>query len=234
MSAILSDAPPVGFFSDPELGEPTPITVTSDGRVYGHAALWGTCHVGIAGACVTPPRSRSGYRQFLLGGREVDTPDDERIVPVGTITLGTGHAGMRLDGVAARDHYDNTGVAVADVTVGEDRWGVWFSGALRRGVTEERVEELRGAKISGDWRPFGGGLELVGLLAVNVPGFPVPRPSARLASGERTALVAAGITPRDPDLVGRLVAGIEAYERELAERSLVDAIVGELGRRIPK
>ena len=36
-----------------------------------------------------------------------------------------------------------------------------------------------------------GGLGL-GLLAVNVPGFPVPRPEARVAGGQMEALVAAG------------------------------------------
>jgi hypothetical protein len=33
---------------------------------------------------------------------------------------------------------------------------------------------------------------LIGLLAVNVPGFPLPVPRARVASGSPTALVAAG------------------------------------------
>ncbi|MCI4354550.1 MAG: hypothetical protein L3K06_04215, partial [Thermoplasmata archaeon] len=45
-----------------------------------------------------------------------------------------------------------------------------------------------------------GNLELVALLAVNVPGFPVPRARALVASGdaepERLALVAAGIVTR--------------------------------------
>jgi hypothetical protein len=44
----------------------------------------------------------------------------------------------------------------------------------------------------------GQGLELIGLLAVNVPGFPVPRPRALAASAddghmETVSLVAAGI-----------------------------------------
>jgi hypothetical protein len=53
--------------------------------------------------------------------------------------------------------------------------------------------------VSGDWRPINGHLELVGLLAVNVPGFPVPRQRALAASVgdegeyETLALVAAGI-----------------------------------------
>ncbi len=59
--------------------------------------------------------------------------------------------------------------------------------------------ELQAAgQVSGDWRRIGGALRLVGLLGVNVPGFPVPKMRARVASGaageEKTvkALVAAG------------------------------------------
>jgi hypothetical protein len=84
------------------------------------------------------------------------------------------------------------------VTVGEDDFGIWFAGALRTGVKPEQVRELRAGSLSGDWRYLGGNLELVAALAVNVPGFPVPRVQAGLAaSGVQTALVAAGIESRD-------------------------------------
>lgn len=216
--SILTHNPPRDWFDDPKLDAPTPITITPDGRIYGHAAVWGTCHVGIAGACVTPPRSPSGYAQFMLGARQTDKGD----VPVGTITLGAGHAGMDMGGPAAKAHYENTGLGIADVAMGEDEWGPWFAGAVRRGATEEQVEQLRAAKISGDWRPFRGSLELVGLLAVNVPGFPVPR--VRVAGGSRSALVAAGVVPSSPAGRLALVAGIEAHQRVLLEAEL-DALM---------
>lgn len=229
-SSVLSDAPPAHWFADPELAEPTPITITDEGRVYGHAALWGTCHVGIPGSCVSPPRSQCGYGAYHLGGRRTS---DGQEVAVGTITLGTTHAGMTLGASATKRHYEDTGYGVADVRVGEDRWGPWFAGAVRRGVTEPQVEELRAAKISGDWRERNGSLELVGLLAVNVPGYPVPRPAARsavAASGYsgRTALVAANPVPRSARVREALVAGINAYDAELERR----AEVAELMARV--
>ena len=49
--------------------------------------------------------------------------------------------------------------------------------------------------MSGDWRRIGGALRLVGLLAVNVPGFPVPKLKTHLANGQQLALVASGIPP---------------------------------------
>jgi 2'-5' RNA ligase len=80
------------------------------------------------------------------------------------------------------DHYADTGRAVADVTIGEDRHGIWVAGKLRPGVSDADVATLRGSALSGDWRPIGGNLELAGILAVNNPGFLVDRHEALAAS----------------------------------------------------
>ena len=116
---------------------------------------------------------------------------------VGTITLDTGHADRSWGRAAAAAHYDDTGTAVADVVCGEDEFGIWVNGALRPDVDEVSARKLRGAALSGDWRNVNGNLELVALLAVNVPGFPIPRVRAELTASaaglEVTALVAAGV-----------------------------------------
>ena len=82
------EAPPRSHFEDPKLAGPTPPTLTADGRYFGHAAIWGTCHTGFAGTCVTPPRER-GHEYFLLGETLCA---DGSTVATGAITLGTGHA----------------------------------------------------------------------------------------------------------------------------------------------
>lgn len=46
--------PPAEWFAPPEFGELTPLTVTTDGRVFGHIAPWGECHVGLPGVCDRP------------------------------------------------------------------------------------------------------------------------------------------------------------------------------------
>lgn len=199
--AAIPVAPPSDWFDIPEPDEPTPLTVTADGMVYGHAALWGTCHLGNPrgpGRCVEPPVSRTNYRLFHLG--EVITADGQA-VDVGQITLDTGHAplGPMSGAQTAAAHYDDTGTAVCDVRAKNGKLGVWFSGALRPDVTASVVRKLRAAKISGDWR--GG--ELVGMLCVNVPGFPVPRTTARITASAAgldivDALVAAGIVGEQP------------------------------------
>lgn len=180
-------------------------TVTADGQVYGYAALWESCHTGKPGRCVKPPRSSSNYGYYMTGLTELE---DGELIPTGRITLGTGHASLTASPAATAEHYDNTGAVAADVRIVDGKHGIWVSGALRPDVSPERARELRGASLSGDWRNIRGKLEMLGLLAVNVPGFPVPR--TMIASGEAyegheevLALVAAGVwegTVLEPDI----------------------------------
>jgi len=183
-------SPPAAWFADPGLDGPTPITVDADGHVYGHLALWGTCHIGRPGVCLEPPRSSTGYSYFLKPGAVLC--DDGTAAATGRLTLGTGHAptGRGVTAQAAADHYDHTGSVVADVAAGEDEHGIWLAGRLRPDADELRVQQLRAADLSGDWRPVPEGLELVAALAVNVPGFPVRPAQAVVASGAQVALFA--------------------------------------------
>jgi 2'-5' RNA ligase len=206
--------PPAAWFSDPQLSLPTPITVTDDGRIYGHAAQWGSCHIGQEGVCVQPPHE-DAHPYYRTG--EVACADGTRVA-VGQITVGTGHAPLSYGASPAAEHYDNTGAAVADVAVGNDAHGIWVAGAIRPGADPLKVYELQAAgQVSGDWRRIGGELRLVGLLAVNVPGFPVPKMRARVASGEPQALVAAG---RPTVAWGRSQADVEQDAVRIVMRML--------------
>ena len=193
--------PPRAWFEKPKLDGPTPITVTADGRIYGHAALWGTCHTGISGTCRTPPRSQSSYQFFHLG--EVDT--DGGPVSVGRVTMNTGHAPLTASRESTVRHYDDTGTGAAHVRAYEDDHGIVLAGAVVPDLSAADARRLKGAPVSGDWRSIGGKLELVGMLAVNVPGFPVPRAMAASLMIEdephTMALVAAGVycDPKDVD-----------------------------------
>jgi len=89
---------------------------------------------------------------------------------------------------------------VMDVTVGEDRYGIWVAGALRPDVDDLKIRAIKASGVSGDWRPIDNRLELVAICAVNVPGFPIPRALAASADDEEGhravyALVAAGVEP---------------------------------------
>lgn len=212
--------PPSAWFASPDLREPTPLTFTTDGRVYGHIALWGTCHTGIPGACVTPPYSATNYAYFRTG---VLLTDEGTEVPVGHLTMDTGHAGPNMSASAALAHYDNTGTVAADVAAGEDTFGIWVNGAIRPDLTDEEIRDLRSAPMSGDWRRIGGNLELMAVLAVNLPGFPVLRTKALVASGATqslfvpiaTEIVASGTNEAEKEPTKPKYPALAAFQRQV-------------------
>lgn len=178
--------PPKEWFDNPGLNKPTALTVTDEGKVFGHIAAWHVDHIGMSFG-TRPPRSKSNYAYFHTG---VVRTEENTDVPVGQLTLAGGHASLEASASEAVRHYDDTASAIADVHAGEDAYGIWVSGALRPGTTPEQIRSLRASAPSGDWRPIKGSLELVAVCQVNVPGFPIAR--ARVASGQVMALVAAG------------------------------------------
>lgn len=182
---------PADAFVDPKLTRPTPIQLERlpDGqvRVYGHLADWKTCHIGFQDRCVTAPRSRTNYAHFHKGSVQTE----KGVLATGKITLGGGHADTSLGFAAAAQHYDDVSACVADVRLGEDKSGIWYSGIVRPGVSQERIDELASSPLSGDWRKIGGSMELIAALAVNTPGFPLTQ-VAEDRSGAY-ALVAAGV-----------------------------------------
>jgi len=163
--------PPAAWFADPKLTGPTKVTVTPDGRVFGHLAEFGKCHLTFANTCVTVPRSQRGYADFHAGSTKTS---EGKVLDTGVLTVDTGHADTTWNlAERVKAHYDNTGTAAAVVRAGEDAYGVWVAGALVPGADEELAQKLRRSPLSGDWRRIGGGLELVAALGVNRPGYQI-------------------------------------------------------------
>lgn len=216
---------PAEAFKDPQLSGPTPITIDPEtGRIFGHLAAWGVCHIGIQDVCTVAPHSSTQYAFFRTGSVHTD----EGVIPVGQITMGTGHASIKANAKGAVAHYDNTGSVVADVAAGEDAHGIWVAGLLRPDVDPEKAAQLAASALSGDWRRTAAGLELVAALAVNVPGFPIPRTSLHASADiGQESLVAAGVIQRDgltastfmspDDVAGIVRAAVEEY-RETERR----------------
>lgn len=187
-------APSRSVFEDPQLGGPTRVTITPEGKVVGHVANWGVCHTGIGNVCVEAPKSKTNYAKFHQG--TVLTLEGD-LLPVGKITLGGGHADTKYGIKPAIAHYDDSTTAVAVVRAGEDEHGIWISGSLVAGVTPERIAELRRSPLSGDWRYDSkvDNLELIAALAVNSPGFPI----VSMVAGTQMTLVAAGMVLSSED-----------------------------------
>jgi hypothetical protein len=246
--------PPAGWFENPQLPEPTQLTITPEGRVFGHLAIWDIPHIGMKNAYGGPlyaPHSKTGYADFMVGHREVLTETGERaMLRCGKITMSTGHAASSLHTRAAADHYDNTGTQAANVCIGEDVNGIWIAGALRAEVTPpQRSELLSAGSVSGDWRgPDEHNLEMVAILAVNTAGFLVKsralvasgavqtmigdlalasRPVAGYKEGKMISLVAAGVVHTNPILkaMHRLATELVAQRETIkAQGVIIDAL----------
>lgn len=197
-SVAWEGGPPREFFRRLDLTGPTPLTITDDGEVYGHICEWNQCHSGFLGGnpsmCVAPPRSPSEYRVFRANG-QVRCSDGSR-VSVGVLTMDTSHApagtaGHRPALSTVLAHYENTGLVAAYLTAFDDDHGVQVHGALRDGIDLDAVRRAMASRPSGDWRDYGEGLDLAGILLVNQPGYPV----VEREGGEPYALVAS-LAPR--------------------------------------
>ena len=184
--------PPADWFRQPDLDRLTPLTISDTGRVFGHIAGWGQCHIGLPG-CVTAPQSPSGYTYFHVS--EQPTAEGP-VLPVGTFVAGPRHADAQLAFQAAQQHYDDPSAAVAKVVAGEDEYGIWVAGWMLPGATEQARQVFRSSPVSGDWRRIGGSLEMIAVCSVNAPGFPVPRARVAFSNGaQRTLIGSFGITP---------------------------------------
>lgn len=205
----------------PDGGLAVPMVLTEDGRVFGHAARWGQCHVGYLDDCVTAPMSNAAYAHFHHGS--VTCADGSNIA-TGPLSANCDHAAGHLLAPEARDHYAHSGMAWADVRASNGALGVWISGALRPGLTEDQLRVLRASSLSGDWRRIGVDLEFIGALAVNVPGFPIAR-EAVYASGMRMprASLAASAHVNDGQVMSLVASGVVQRCAECAQRRQVTA-----------
>lgn len=233
-------APPAAFFTDPQLDGPQRwVTIEPDGRLYGHLAVRGECHIGILDRCVTVDEIMEGGFEYAMPGH-VDTAEGDR-VGTGVIAVKGGHADLSWDWRRAQAHYDDPETGVADVVYGADEHGLWFSGVVRPWAPADHLYMLRASGVSLDARPIGNQVRLIAACCVNTPGFPKLR--ARVASGELTAIVAAGGRPRpDPRLsvpwpptaTPRDDGRMDALERRVArvERVTEAAVLASLEERV--
>lgn len=206
-AGIAPIAPPRDWFFTPEPEGKCPLTVTDDGRIFGHLATWDQCHHGFGNQCMLAKPSQTDYSFFHVG--QLKTAEGEW-VNVGRIVVGdSGHASINMSAAEASQFYDMTSCVGAFVRAVDGEYGIWLSGAVRSDCPSERVRDMMANPPSGDWRRENGWLELIAALSVPVPGFPVPRYEYHtvVASAseelEVESLVATGYYELDPPSYSR-------------------------------
>lgn len=158
------------FFNKPaDLKPGYGTVVTEEGHIYGYLTPWQARLIGSGSKNTKPPRSKSG----LAYANAFNTKcDDGTVIRTGVLAGKGGHH-YKGNFKLSQEAYADIEHKVARVVYGEDKDGVWFSGALCSHVDEEMVEHIRSSGVSGHWeRPAPGkGLELLGAVCVNIPGF---------------------------------------------------------------
>lgn len=206
------------WFDDPQLSEWTKLTVTDDGRVFGHVA-GATCHASMP-ECRLAWRSQTGYHYaHQCGPLDLDDGSELMVAPLATAgghypvrgvdpATGQRYAVQREE---AQAHYDDPSTCAAYVRFGDDEHGIWMAGQLAPWATSQQVHILRVHPPSGDWRPVldpaSGRVahprELIGACSVNIAGFP-SREVAYTAAADGTlepeAMVAAATPPARLDV----------------------------------
>jgi hypothetical protein len=212
--ALVASAGILHFFDNPAFGVPgvdprlrydpdsqtwsCPVTVSGD-HIFGHVAPMGVCLRGRPASCITPPDGdlegfMRGYAPAAGGQR------------TGVVVVGGSHADVGVGVIEASKHYDKTGRAGADVRVGRDAYGIWFSGMIRPGLSKDDRYALAASDVSGHWEIGQRGVPvLVGLPAVNVGGFP----KGYLTADEVARGVAASLRLDDCDEPDTLATIIE-------------------------
>lgn len=194
--SVLKERPKVDhdLFLDPKLREEQPVYIDEKDHVFGHIAGWRTEHASLPG--VYAPRSATNYAYFA--SKSVLTTEGR--VATGNLVIGGDHAPEELGWREALNVYNNTSTCWADVAIGEDEFGIWVSGIVRPGTSNEMVHAARASGQSGDWRRIGGNLELILSQSVNAEGFPKRRTRAfGHDSDYMLTLTGAGfITPKAP------------------------------------
>lgn len=227
--------PPKDWFARRQYDQPTPIVVTADGQLYGHASDWVTPHTASTSygkKAVYAPHCVERNMRFM---NRSTLCEDGSVVATGPVYLDCTHTVMSLHGTMVQDAMAHSGMALADVAVFDDEHGLQLAGAVRPTASKLQVRVLRGnSDLSPHWAPAshfghrGGGHVLLGFVAVNESGLPV---RGIAASGypshpwvqwdatldEPQTMVAVGVVHRRPSALAAVQAHLARHEAVLSD-----------------
>jgi hypothetical protein len=186
-----SDLPPSSWFDDPEFTSYTPITITDEGRIFGHFAP-DVEHVSGYGR---PPRGAE-FSDHRFHVRPQPTSDG-RVVDVGIVVGGVGHAPEGLSIAQVQQYYagGRDALEVARVRVGLDTHGLWGTGMINPTLDDDQIYQAATLGFSVDYRRPRWGVGPWDLIAISsgilVEGYSKGRESL-VACGSQTRLILVG------------------------------------------
>lgn len=185
---------PAGHFARVDLGAPTRLTISPDGEVLGHVAVWGRTHRSDGRWLAAPCGDLS---EFLVGAAALD---DGRTVPAGVLVSDGLHAPAHQAGANAdtvRRLIESTATQVAQVTAWEDDHGMAVHGHLLPGVGPDLATRAMAGCPSIDQRDLGDGRGFLtmGVLCVNTCGFKPGEAMVEMADGEPIRRLVASAVP---------------------------------------
>lgn len=200
--------PPGEWFDEIKTDEPTPPTVTPEGRFWGLVAQRGKCFANVTDQCIQVPSTNTNYGAWYTG--EVITAEGDTL-PVGYLYAGCGHSDVNGTLEQARQHLAASCRKVAAVRVYDSEFGPMAVGSILPGATADDINAI--ARVSGEWFP---GLELHAAVAVTQSAFPVDGSTAhKIRVADEAPALAASDPRTDPVQIG----------------DLTDAVVAEMKRR---
>ena len=207
------------------------ITITEDGHIFGYVADWNARLIGSGKKNTRPPRSRSGYT--YANAFNYKTAEGE-IVKTGVLAGAGGH---HFNGSFKRcqDAYADVQNKIASVVYGEDKHGVWMSGAMCSHVDEATAQTVRSSGVSGHWeRPAPGkALELLGSCLVNIPGFAQASPYVVAASATFTPSGGLVLAPVLDDGEDAKETGVEKLQKSFSILAPGNRITASAGLLLP-
>lgn len=226
-------------FDIPDNVAPHRTALDSDtGALHGFVAQKGVCHTRFRNTCVEAPMSQMGWAPFH---RQAVAMPDGSLQAVGRLTSGAHHAGpMNL--AAALGFHDRL-TTWGLVAAREVEHGIAFSGVPAFGVSDSVLNHNLSVFVSGDWRRWAGNLELIEVLSVDDPGFPIEGELVASGAGavDFSYVTGVGMIVDDSHLTAGCNCGKPALivndpppaATDPSEDADVQAIIGDVARPAP-
>lgn len=195
-AAVGPEPYPARFFTRLDYDQPTRLTISPEGEVTGHVAVWGRRYRQQGGGHWVAARC-GDLSEWLVGAAPLD---DGRIVPAGVIVSDALHQWGPQDAASMRRQVEDTSRQVMQVTAWEDRHGLAVHGSTLPGISpQDAARAMAGCPsiVTMDQKDGRGHLP-VAVLCVNTCGLKPGDAVVTVEDGAPKTRVLAASTAGEP------------------------------------